>query len=178
MLQVLETASQARSLPSWSQPPSGVGRHQTWTGQGVRETGGGRPVEAVQEGLSEELKSELLQSPLPTKLSDPEGVIQPLWTCVKALQRGGDTSMREGLWKSESASQLRLCSPLLPKFYYPKQLYFCYCSSQEPSLIPKWSISVGPSVPGLPLFEVSSLSLKPQGHFHSCFFSPTRLRTP
>ena len=81
MLQVLETASQARSLPSWSQPPSGVGRHQTWTGQGVRETGGGRPVEAVQEGLSEELKSELLQSPLPTKLSDPEGVIQPLDLC-------------------------------------------------------------------------------------------------
>ena len=32
----------------------------------------------VQEGLSEYMKPELLQSPLPTKLSDLEEVTQPL----------------------------------------------------------------------------------------------------
>lgn len=102
------------------EPASQWGR-QGVTRQGMRETGRGRPVKTVQEGLSEDMKPELLQSPLPTKLSDLEEVTQPLWTCVKALQRGGDTSTLDWLWKSEFASQLPLCSPLLPKFYSTKK---------------------------------------------------------
>jgi len=109
-----------RKVTALLEPASQWGR-QGVTRQGVRETGRGRLAEAVQEGLSEDMKPELLQSPLPTKLSDLEEVTQPLWMGVKALQRRGDTSTWDWLWKSEFASQLPLCSPLLPKFYSTKK---------------------------------------------------------